>query len=46
MTDISASAWWGNGVKATPESGFAGSYGSSDFGYTKRIYVDGGRSCA
>jgi hypothetical protein len=46
MSDISASAWWGNGVKPTAESGFAGSYASSDFGYTRRVYTDGGASCA
>jgi hypothetical protein len=46
ITDISASAWWGNGVKPTPESGLAGSYASSDFGYTRRVYTDGGASCA
>jgi hypothetical protein len=46
MTDISASAWWGNGVKPTPGSGFAGTYGSSDFGYTSFSYTDGKASCA
>lgn len=46
LTKVSASAWWGNGVRPTPESGFVGSYGSSDFGYTKTIYRDGAPSCA
>ena len=45
LTKVSASAWWGNGVKPTEESGFVGSYGSSDFGYTKTTYRDGAASC-
>ena len=45
LTGISASAWWGNGVKPTPESGFAGTYGSSDFGYSAKVYRDGAASC-
>lgn len=45
LTNVSASAWWGNGVKPTEESGFAGTYGSTDFGYTKTTYRDGAASC-
>lgn len=45
LTTVSASAWWGNGVRPTEESGFVGSYGSSDFGYTTTAYRDGSASC-
>jgi hypothetical protein len=46
LTKVSASTWWGNSVKPTPESGFAGSYTSADFGYSRATYGDLGRSCA
>ena len=45
LTDVSASSWWGNGVKPTEDSGFVGSYGSSDFAYTPHSYTDGGPAC-